>query len=235
VARYDVAPAWFRTPGGRSALVYVREGTNDWNTANSCLTEDEYGTAGLTFSGDFLDIGGYLGTVSLAVLLDHPDTRAIIVEPLPENIDRIVQNLAVNGLTARARVVAGLVGFGETTVNYAFRDDENALHHAFVGNSGLITDQNRPHRSVTYSASRYRDLAPDGVAFCKIDCEGGEWGFFEDPDVQTIPLIVGEIHPVSLPDGTTGSRARLERLLPTHDITYPGPEATDWGFRAVRR
>lgn len=238
MARYDIAPAWFRTPQGRSALAYVREGTNDWNTANSCLTEDEYRTAGLTFRGTFLDIGGYLGTLSLAILLDHPDTEAIIVEPLPENIDLIARNLAVNGLTSRAAIVRGVVGTGEVTINYAFTDSENDLHHAFVGNSGIVSAADRPHRSVTYQALHYRDLTSEDVAYIKIDCEGGEWGFLDDPAVTTVPLIVGEFHPVLLPDGATGSRERLEALLgATHDITYadePGKPAA-WGFSAVRR
>ena len=97
MARYDVSPKWFRTPKDHSVLVYIREGTNDWNTANSCLTEDEYATKDLPYlPGVCLDIGGYLGTVSLALLIDHPESHVIIVEPLPENVELIRQNLRVN-------------------------------------------------------------------------------------------------------------------------------------------
>lgn len=232
---YDAAPAWFRTPGGRSVLVYVREGTNDWNTANASLTEDEYQTRDLRITGTFLDIGGYLGTVALGILVDNPTAYAIIVEPLPENRALIVRNLEANGLGSRATLLAGVVGTGEVTVTYAYSDSENDLHHAFVGN-GFGGNHEGEHRSVTYTAFRYRDITHEDVGFVKIDCEGGEWGILHE--LTAVPLIVGEIHPVPLPDGEAGSRARLERILgATHDITYGGPEGSPaaWGFRAVRR
>ena len=235
MARYDAGPAWFRTPGGRSVLVYVREGTNDWNTANASLTEDEYQTRGLSITGTFLDIGGYLGTVALGILVDNPESRAIIVEPLPENRALIVRNLEANDVAHRAQLLAGVVGTGEVTISYAFTGSENDLHHAFVGNA-YGGDHMGEHREVTYTALRYRDITHEDVGFVKIDCEGGEWGILGE--LTGVPLIVGEIHPVPLPDGETGSRERLERILgATHDIAYgaePGEPAA-WGFRAVRR
>ena len=33
----------FLTPRGVQVLMTIREGTNDWNTLNACMTEDEYG------------------------------------------------------------------------------------------------------------------------------------------------------------------------------------------------
>lgn len=232
---YDISPAYFRTPAGRSCLVYVREGTNDWNTAQSCLNEDEYRTAGLNFEGSFLDIGGYLGTVSLAILIDHPNTHAIIVEPLPENLDMIARNLAVNGLADRATIVPGAVGVGEVTIHYRYTGSENDRHHAFVGNA-YGGNAEGTHESITYQALSYRDLAPEGVPFVKIDCEGGLWAVLHE--MTEVPLIVGEAEPVPLPNGVTGSRALLESILgPTHTVTWgaePG-EPGDWGFWAVRR
>ena len=237
MARYDVSPKWFRTPRDHSVLVYIREGTNDWNTANSCLTEDEYGTKDLPYlSNVCLDIGGYLGTVSLALLIDHPEARVVIVEPIPENAELIRQNLRVNAVAHRATVIEGAVGkSGEpVTIRYAYAETENDLHHAFVGNANTVPADARAHREVTYPALGLADLTKEPIAWLKIDCEGGEWGFLDDPLIAQVERIVGEFHPVLLPDGETGSRARLEQLLgATHEITYAGPEA--WGFTAVRR
>jgi len=234
--RYDIQREWFRSPRGRSVLVYVREGTNDHNTAQSCLNEDEYRTRDLHLSGLAVDIGGFLGTVALALLIDNPALRVIVVEPIPENLDMIRRNLTVNGVADRAQVIAGAVGVsGEpVTISYAFQGEENELHHAFVGNAatvGLTVE----HKEVTYPALGLADIVPDGpVPYLKIDCEGGEWGFLTDPGVARIERIVGEFHPILQRDGTTGSRARLEELLsPTHDVTYP--DAESWGFTAIRR
>jgi FkbM family methyltransferase len=232
---YALATGQWLTPGGHPATVWYRLDTNDWNTATSCLSADEYRTRTLDFEGPFLDIGGYIGTVSLAVLLDHPNTHAIIVEPLPENLELIERNLAANGLTDRATVIAGLVGSGEVTITYAYRETENDRHHAFVGNAYGRSGTGE-HRTVTYQGLSFRDIAPFGVPFVKIDCEGGLWSILHE--MTAVPLIAGEAEPVPLPDGTTGSRALLESILgPTHDIEWGAPagEPGDWGFWAVRR
>src|SRR3990167_2089354 len=133
VPLYALATGQWTTPGGHPATVWYRLDTNDWNTATSCLTADEYRTRTLDFEGSFLDIGGYIGTVSLAILLDHTNTHAIIVEPLPENLELIERNLAANGLTDRATVIAGLVGTGEVTITYAYQETENDRHHPVRG------------------------------------------------------------------------------------------------------
>src|SRR5262245_4937782 len=125
MARYDVAPAWYRTPGGHAACIFIREDTNDHNTAYSAIVEDEYRTAELDFAGRFLDIGGHLGTVSITILLDHPETSAVIVEPIPENIEFLRLNLEANHVADRAQVIPGLVGVGRTRVDYAFTHGEN--------------------------------------------------------------------------------------------------------------
>ena len=247
MARYDIRPEMFTTPRGNPCVVYIREGTNDWNTANACLgRNDEYNTAGYDFTGTsglFVDIGGYLGTVALAVLLDHPGTRAIIVEPIPENLDLIRRILSINGVLDRASLIAGAVGSGQTTIHYGYdpspdlsdQANENNLHHAYVGNG--VGSGGAPHKSVTYQGLSYREVIGDEApAMVKIDCEGGEWPVLHE--MTDVPLIVGEYHPITLPDGSVGSRALAESILgATHDITYGGPIGSPeaWGFRAVRR
>jgi hypothetical protein len=76
---------------------------------------------------------------------------------------------------------------------------------------------------------------PDGdIALCKLDCEGGEYGFLDSPDVARIALIVGEWHP----NGREGAGPDAIRQLldATHDVTiYPHPASGPGNFRAVRR
>lgn len=235
---YEVSWAEFQTPRGAPVHVAIRAGTNDWNTANSCLGDnDEYRTRDLYLSGTAIDIGGYLGTVTLGLLLDNPELHVICVEPLPENLDLIRANLDANGVADRCTLIAGAVGVGEVSIKYRYTGSVNDLHHAFVGNA-YGGDAAGPHETVTYRAWSFRELVAeyDAPSFVKIDCEGGLWAILHE--MTDVPLIAGEAEPVPLPDGTTGSRALLESILgPTHDIEWGAPpgEPGDWGFWAKLR
>lgn len=235
---YEVAEAHFWTPRGQPVTMAYRLETNDWNTHQSCLNEDEYRIGSLHLTGTAVDIGGYLGSETVALLVDNPDLHVITVEPLPENLALIRDNLALNGVADRCTLIAGAVGHGKVTIHFRFTGSANDRHHAFVGNA-YGSDAQGPHERVTYDALSVPDLldrAPSPVSFVKIDCEGGLWAVLDG--MTDVPLIAGEAEPVPLPDGTVGSRTLLESILgPTHDIEWgaePG-EPGDWGFWAVLR
>ncbi len=226
-----------------------REGTNDWNTTTSCLTEDEYGLAPHAFSGYALDIGGYSGGVTIALLVDNPGLRVTVVEPVPANVDIIRRNLVLNGVADRATVVrqpAAGPDVTETLILFGWGSSHPAVHpqqipncfdcaqvhNAFVGNSTLFTG-NTPneHLELVLPTVSLTDLLEDtDPAVVKIDCEAGEWSFFDDPLVSRLPLIVGEWHAAG------GTQAEFAALLgATHDVTFSGPVAGPGGFVAVRR
>jgi FkbM family methyltransferase len=224
--RYDIQKAWFKTPNGRSALMHIRSETNDWNTCNAAMTEDEYGLRDRSFSGSAIDIGGHLGAVTISLLVDNPDLWVETVEPIPENIDLIWKNAAINGVAGRLRVHEAAVGDGSAvTVRYAYTDNENDLHHAYIGNSLNTGDMTREHRTAVVPTLTVRSF--DSASFVKIDCEGGEWPFFASGSAKKFPYIVGEWHP------TGHTRDELFGLLPDHDITFTGPEGGPGGFTAI--
>jgi len=242
MARYDIAPAWYRSPRGRTALVYNREGTNDVNTSIASMIEDEYGLAELSLTGHAIDIGGYLGTVALGLLLDNPSLEVTIVEPLADNIAIIRKNLAANDVVDRATILQAAAGFpsGETQIiHHNFRGSETTEHHKYVGNISLVMgigplscNDIYPHDHTEVPVVSISDLARDDTVFLKIDCEGGEWAALQDRRVDSIPVIRGEIHPV---DGH--KMAEIHDLLPLHDVKREG-EYADSGpceFRAVLR
>lgn len=230
---YELSEERFITPRGRPVVMVVRDGTNDWNSTQSCLTEDEYRIRGLNLYGTALDIGSYTGAETVALLVDNPALHVVAVEPIPENVVLIYQNLALNGVTDRCTVIPGAVGIGEVTIHYRFIDSANDRHHAFVGNA-YGSDAAGPHQTITYQALSFADLPT--AEFVKIDCEGGLWAILHE--MTKVPRIAGEAEPVPLPDGSVGSRALLESILgPTHDIEWgaePG-EPGDWGFWATLR
>lgn len=212
-----------------------RLGTNDYNTLNASLDEDEYGLpVGLT--GTAVDVGGYLGSVGIALAMDNPDLRVVIVEPVPPNGDLIERNIALNGVGDRVTLIRGAVGVGGEPVDvwYGYRGSESLEHHAFVGNSSLAYDHGGEavHDSVTYPALALGSLIPpEGLALLKIDCEGGEWPFLASPDLARVAQVKGEWHPVR--GHTQSDMAAL--FAPTHDVWFTGPDAGPGGFLAVLR
>lgn len=230
---YELASGAWLTPHGHQVTLEYRRDTNDWNSISSTLApHDEYHLpSGL--SGNALDVGGYLGSVGIALALDNPDLQVVIVEPVPPNAELIRQNIRLNNLTDRVSLIEGAVGGGAELIDvwYGYRGSESLEHHAFVGNSTLAYDHggDAEHDTATYVAHGLAEFTP--ISFLKIDCEGGEWEFLASPDLDQVETIVGEWHPVrghTLAD----MRALLEA---THDVTFDGPEEGPGGFRAVRR
>ena len=229
----------WRSPRGRPLEFEFREGTNDWNTIQSCTVADEYGLADFTVAGWALDIGAYLGSVTVALLADNPDAHVLAVEPVPDNVRLIRRNLELNGFSDRAIVVeaaAGPPGVSESEIRWNYRGEEGLEHHAFVGNTSLAYERggDLPHDAAmvpTFDYSALWRIAGHRLELVKIDAEGAEWGFLADPAIGGVPLILGEWHPVL---GMTRADL-LDRLGATHDVTFSGPESGPGGFRAVRR
>ena len=148
--RSGIATAEWRTPHGNPAWLTYRRDTTDWNTISACLanpyqpeTGDEYHIpAGL--SGWALDLGAHVGAVTIGLLLDNPDLTVLAIEAVPENVELINENLALNGLTDRATVwhAAGWSKSGEMTVEYDYKGSETAEQHRFIG-SRLAVDVRR--------------------------------------------------------------------------------------------
>lgn len=235
IANPGVRISTFTTPGHWTVAMRWREGTADWNNLTSSMTEDEYGLAGLQLSGVALDIGAYIGGVTIGLLADHPNLRVIAVEPIPENLDLLRANVV--GDDPRVTIVPGAVGRGDIRYDYVGDDgrvDDFAGQHRYYGNTfGFdLYCADRPHKAIQVPVHTIADLVPEGdIALCKIDCEGGEYGFLDSPDVARIALIVGEWHPNG--GGPADIRALLE---PTHEVTiYPHPSSGPGNFRAVRR
>lgn len=231
---YEIQQGSFRSPGGHALTVFYRLDTNDWNTVSATLTGDEYHLP-RDLSGRAVDVGGYLGTVGIALAADNPDLRVTIIEPVPPNAALIRRNIEANDLRDRVTLIEGAASGDHepVTISYGYRGSESLEHHAFVGNSTLAYDGpgEAPHDEITYTPLTLADLLADGdIDWLKIDTEGAEWSFLTGP-VERVREIVGEWHPVR--GHTLADMAAL--LGPTHVVTFDGPQTGPGGFRAVRR
>ncbi len=234
---YALTTAEFKTPQGRPVTMTYREDTNDYNTLNACMTEDEYDLRERRVTGTALDIGAYLGGVAIGLALDNPDLRVIAVEGVPQNAELTRQNVAANGLADRVTVIEGAAGGRKPVeMRFGYRGTASLEHHAFVGNSSLAYDDDTiEHDSLTYdkpyTLSSLVKMAGGSIDLLKIDCEGCEYAFLADPALAQVGTILGEWHPIR---GNT--RATVLALLgDTHSVTFMEPVDGPSGFVAVRQ
>jgi FkbM family methyltransferase len=221
---YAVTQGTFRTPRGRSVTLNYREDTNDWNTLNACLTEDEYGLKDLHLSGVALDIGAYIGGVTIGLALDNPDLHVVAVEAVPPNVVLLRENLTRAGAADRVTVVEGAAGDGQPVMlNWGYSGNEAADHHSFIGNAVMAeADLRASHAAMVPTitlASLVADYGP--FSFAKVDCEGCEYPFLSGSGLEGVALIRGEEHYGPLD-------------LPGYDVTYTQGNAPR-GFEAIRR
>jgi len=223
-----------QSPGGRDVTVHCRDDTSDLSTVGSTFRlwgnlVDEYQLGSLPpLSGTAIDIGAHIGTITLALLADHPDLRVVAVEPLADNVALIRQNLAANDWTDRATVIKGAIAKGsKARIAYDFDGPDYLRNHRFIG--GLTLGKGADHSTVTVPAVRLGDLFEGRCAFLKVDCEGCEWDLLADPAIARVERITGEGHP-------SDWLARVHRALDaTHDVEVPSDEGGPGTFRAVLR
>lgn len=235
---YQEAIGRWQTPHGRTAMFAFRQDTSDWNTISSILAHDEYGLGALHLEGLALDIGAHLGAAGIAMALDNPGLRVVAVEAISENAALAERNVALNDLSDRVTVLHRAAASPEDrTADVWFRStgDENATHHAFIGNSSLVYPHGgeRAHETETVACISLSGLLGKGneASLVKMDCEGCEWSFLTDPAVSRVALFIGEWHPTG---GHTGADV-VTLLSKTHDVTLSGPPEGPGAFRAVRK
>lgn len=230
-----------RTPKGNVARYSGRPDTNDGALIGGIVAEDEYGLVDLpTLTGWAIDIGAHIGTVAVALALDHPDLRIVAVEALPENVEVLRENVRRNGLEDRVFVEQAAAAAEYETepvdIVYGWTSSLNQPDHYMHDSRyiGGMVGANETSRTVACTPLSLGTIADrygiHDIALLKIDCEGCEWFVLQSPLVARCALIWGEMHV-----GRHGDAARLRALLePTHKVTMDDSLVVAL-FRAVRR
>lgn len=232
----DTATIEVLTPRGAPVTLHHRLGTTDLSTIGSTFElwgrlHDEYGL-GMLRPRTLLDIGGHIGTVTVAVLLDNPDCRAVVLEPLPENAELIRLNLAAAGVADRAMLVEAAIGAGATQrIGYTLARVPDAPDiHRFVGSPVADDYAGEAMTSPTATLGALLGLLGGSADLGKIDCEGCEWVALADPAAELVERWVGEYH------GGPGAAGVTEAIGATHDvIAAPHDHGATGNFWAVRR
>jgi FkbM family methyltransferase len=220
----------FVTPRRAPVNLLCRPGTNDQMMANSALTEDEYDLKSVYIAGVAVDVGAHLGMVAIGLAIDNPDARVIAVEAIPENVELMHENIALNGLSDRVTVISGAATRVKQLVRiaYDFAGSDLADMHRFIGNQPMPPGTKQKiidAQPVTLSM-----LTHEPVDLLVIDCEGAEYDLFAGMTKSALDTklrvreIRGEYH--------RGYNEFVELLSATHEVTQIGGDRWVGGFIA---
>ena len=238
--KYALADREWPTPRGAKARFQYRLATNDFNTIAACTEHDEYGIKGHVFEGPVLDVGAYVGGLAVALAVDNPNAQVVAIEPVPPNVALLRTNVGLNNLQDRVTILEAGVGPADRKtleVVYGFEGTESSEHHAFVGNSDLVLrlDPDAKKERAQVPVVTLSDLVEEhgSFSFAKVDAEGGEWGFLDDPALEYVTMLVGEWHAY----GSGGRNGHdLQKMLEkTHKVEVRNPSGGIGHFWAMRR
>jgi FkbM family methyltransferase len=210
-------------PNGVHANFVFRPDTADENTINATFKEDEYHFVNFPPApGEWMiDAGGYVGSTALLYAKLFPSARVICIEPLPENLEIIENNVRRNGLQDRITILPlALSGVDGEIVKIFYRDDSLVGKiHRFVGSAYMnyhetVSDEFAAVKSV--SLNKIIDVYKiPSIRLLKMDIEGSENAALQGMTIETlqkIQTIVGEYHNVDRP-GEIAPRTLLYRLV----------------------
>lgn len=151
---------------------------------------DEYHLRKLAVPGEiFVDIGAYGGHASL--LAARLGMLCVAVEPLPDNVANLRENLALNDEGHCVTVIEGAIGCNKLFWNS--QTDDFSVRHRF------IAERRELDKATEVKVARVdleRLLADyHAIHIIKTDCEGGEWELTKMPRLLAkTKYIVGEFH-----------------------------------------
>lgn len=151
------------------------------------------------------DLGSYIGGYAIWGVTRWNDCNAIAVEPLPENVTLIKENVEQNGLKEKIVVLQGAVGNGDSIkMEYPDPNGEGGYTHQFIGSASNLEKRDLriyvPQvtlEQLLYMSDDRFGTSGRQIHCMKLDVEGREYEFFvgsKAEDLQRINWIVGEYH-----------------------------------------
>jgi len=180
--------------------------------AETCVTEDyQHHKAVKIKPGDIVfDVGANMG--SFSVYAAKKGARVYAFEPIPENFNRLIENIKLNQLEEQITALEYGI-YARTGTEILHISDTNKGGHSMLDNGG--------QQSITITTKCltdvFKELQITNVDLLKIDIEGAEYEIFEHltPDeAKVIQKIVGEYH--LFPDYAKHNFTILKKKLSPH-------------------
>lgn len=171
-----------------------------------------------------VDLGANVGYSCLYWCQRYPQSQVTAFEPHPVHLGAIQENLVMNGLLDRVKVVGAAAGTGEKR---SYLTDGRS--------SSTVTDQPAAFQIRVLDVFREQELA-DQIDILKIDIEGGEYEILSDPRFEHLnvrALVVEWHNSPEHPDGRAWSLKKLQDLGYQTQIGAEDPPLAGlvWAFR----
>jgi FkbM family methyltransferase len=144
--------------------------------------DDCYGLGKLEGKVDsIMDVGSNLGFFSLAARSRFPQARIHSYEPNPKIQNHLLNNTRGLSIEVHPEAIGATAGFIELQA-----DAGSLFGKAVATENGKI--------KMTAMADAMKRIG-GSVDLLKLDCEGGEWGLFENPDIwKNVKRLTMEYH-----------------------------------------
>ena len=185
---------------GKKLIFGLREDTADFDVVQSVVVQDEYNLKAIPFfDGDIcIDVGAYIGSVSLLLASLDKKLKIYSYEPLPENVDLLKKNAFQNGFSNIFPFCLAVGGKeGKLKIHYGNEETESGRRHHFIGNSSAVPWK-RFYEADTITLEKiFLDNKIGKCKLVKLDPEGEELNILEACPLEIlkkIDYIVGEHH-----------------------------------------
>lgn len=164
-----------RTDDQLGMRLFVRKRRKDGKMLiNAVKRIGEYRTS--VEGSTFVDVGANIGTTTVLALRRHPFSRAVAIEPSPENFKTLRLNLTANDVDRAAIAIESAVSDKEGERTLVLSSDSSGKH---VLNEGVLESESPamtvPVQTVTLDGLAARgELAPAEVGLLWIDAAGNE-------------------------------------------------------------
>jgi len=176
-----------RTVMGRDdATIHYRRNRGDIQSVREVYLEEAYRLPSTLHPRTLIDLGANIGLVAVSYARRYTLEKVVAVEPVPDNVEVLRQNLIDNAIPAE--IVQAAVGPHHNRARFALAAASNLGH---LGEDGeLEVDV----VTMPFLLSKVRG----SVDVLKIDIEGGEGALLIDTDVSWLDhvgAIIMEVHP----------------------------------------
>jgi FkbM family methyltransferase len=169
-----------------------------------------------TLGHAFVDVGANIGTTTVPALLGGSFSRALALEPEPENVLTLRLNLCLNELESKVVVVPAAAGSTDGSACFVVSRTRSGKHH-LAGPHESDRPQIEVPMTTVDAALLQAGLGPADVGLLWVDAEGSEDRVLAGAAsvLEHGRPIVVELNPLLI-ERTGGSHILLHQLLEQH-------------------